>query len=52
MIYWANEHQAMLAGRWLWIWSPVVSMALIFVSLFLTMTGYQNYSTKRRGKDA
>jgi peptide/nickel transport system permease protein len=52
MIYWANQHQAMLAGRWWWIGSPVVTMALIFISLFLTMTGYQNYSAKMRGKDA
>ncbi|MDR1445448.1 MAG: ABC transporter permease [Treponema sp.] len=52
MIYWANQHQAMLAGRWWWIGSPVVTTALIFISLFLTMTGYQNYNAKRRGKDA
>jgi peptide/nickel transport system permease protein len=52
MIYWANQHQAMLAGRWWWIGSPVVTTALIFISLFLTMTGYQNYSAKMRGKDA
>ena len=52
MIYWANQHQAMLAGRWWWIGSPVVTTAVIFIALFLAMTGYQNYSTKRRGKDA
>jgi peptide/nickel transport system permease protein len=50
MIYWANQHQAMLAGRWLWVGSPVVAIALIFISLFLTMTGYQQYSALRRGK--
>ena len=52
MIYWANQHQSMLAGRWWWIGSPVVTTAIIFIGLFLTMTGYQNYSAKRRGKDA
>jgi peptide/nickel transport system permease protein len=52
MIYWANQHQSMLAGRWWWIGSPVVTTALIFISLFLVMTGYQIYSAKRRGKDA
>ena len=52
MIYWANQHQAMLAGRWWWIGSPVVTTALVFISLFMTMTGYQNYSAKMRGKDA
>jgi peptide/nickel transport system permease protein len=52
MIYWANQHQSMLAGRWWWIGSPVVTTALIFISLFMVMTGYQIYSAKRRGKDA
>jgi peptide/nickel transport system permease protein len=52
MIYWANQHQAMLAGRWWWIGSPVITTGLIFISLFLTMTGYQIYSAKIRGKDA
>ena len=52
MIYWANQHQAMLAGRWWWIGSPVVTTAIIFIALFLAMTGYQNYSAKIRGKDA
>ncbi|WP_197081224.1 ABC transporter permease [Gordoniibacillus kamchatkensis] len=50
MIYWANQHQAMLAGRWWWIGSPVIAIALIFIALFLTMTGYQQYSALRRGK--
>ncbi|MBD0380104.1 ABC transporter permease [Paenibacillus sedimenti] len=50
MIYWANQHQAMLAGRWWWIGSPVIAIAFIFIALFLTMTGYQQYSALRRGK--
>lgn len=50
MIYWANQHQAMLSGHWLWIGSPVVSIVLIFIALFLTMTGYQEYYALRRGK--
>jgi peptide/nickel transport system permease protein len=50
MIYWANQHQALLAGRWWWIGSPVVAIVLIFIALFLTMTGYQQYSALRRGK--
>jgi peptide/nickel transport system permease protein len=50
MIYWANQHQAMLAGRWWWIGSPVAAIVLIFIALFLTMTGYQQYSALRRGK--
>jgi peptide/nickel transport system permease protein len=50
MIFWANQRQAMLMGHWWWIGSPVVTTMLIFISLFLTMTGYQTYSAKRRGK--
>jgi peptide/nickel transport system permease protein len=49
MIYWANQKQAMLMGRWWWIGSPVVTTVLVFVSLFLTMTGYQMYAAKKRG---
>ena len=52
MIYWANEHQAMLAGRWIWIGAPVVSTALIFIGLFLAMTGAQQMWAKRRGTNA
>lgn len=50
MIYWANQHQAMLAGKWIWIGAPVVATCLIFIGLFLFMTGQQEYSALRRGK--
>ena len=50
MIYWANQYQAMLAGNWWWIGSPIVAITLIFVSLFMTLSGAQKYSAYRRGK--
>ena len=50
MIYWANQHQAMLGGKWVWIGAPVISICLIFIGLFLFMTGQQQYSALRRGK--
>lgn len=50
MIYWANQHQAMLGGKWLWIGAPVVAICFIFIGLFLFMTGQQQYSALRRGK--
>lgn len=50
MIYWANQYQAMLAGNWWWIGSPVVAITLIFVSLFLTLSGAQKRNAYRRGK--
>lgn len=50
MIYWANQYQAMLAGNWWWIGSPIAAITLIFVSLFLTLSGYQKYNAYKRGK--
>jgi len=50
MIYWANQHQAMLGGKWVWIGAPVVAICIIFIGLFLFMTGQQQYSALRRGK--
>ena len=50
MIYWAIQHQALLGRRWLWIGSPVLSIILIFIGLYLFMTGQQEYSALRRGK--
>ena len=50
MIYWANQHQAMLAGHWWWIGPPIVAMSVIFIGLFLTLSGYQQYNTHVRGK--
>ncbi len=50
MIYWANQYQAMLAGNWWWIGSPVAAITLIFVSLFLTLSGAQQRNAYRRGK--
>lgn len=52
MIYWANQHQAMLRGDWLWIGTPTVAITPLFLALFLTVSGYQALYAKRRGKDA
>lgn len=49
MIYWALQHQALLGARWWWIGSPVVSIILLFVSLFLVATGVSALSAERRG---
>ena len=50
MIYWAQSRQAILTELWWWIGSPVVGITLLFVALFMTLTGYQNYATMKRGK--
>lgn len=35
MIYWANQHTALVAGIWWWIAFPVALIILLFIGLFL-----------------
>lgn len=49
MIYWALQHQALLGARWWWIGSPVVAIILLFVGIFLLVTGASELSAQRRG---
>jgi len=35
MIYWANQHTAMVAGVWWWIAFPVILIVMLFIGLFL-----------------
>jgi len=35
MIYWANQHSALVAGVWWWITFPVVVIVMLFIGLFL-----------------
>lgn len=35
MIYWANQHTAMVAGIWWWIFFPVLLVVMTFIGLFL-----------------
>jgi peptide/nickel transport system permease protein len=35
MIYWANQHTALVAGIWWWIFFPVALVVLTFIGLFL-----------------
>jgi peptide/nickel transport system permease protein len=50
MIYWGLQHQALLGRRWLWIGSPVVSIIVLFIALFLASTGFADYSAEKRGR--
>ena len=50
MIYWARQYQAIMLKQWLWIGSPVVATALLFIGLFLTYTGYSDYAAAKRGR--
>ena len=51
MIYWANQYSAMLQQRWLWIGAPVVATVVVFVALFMTLSGVQKYNARMRGKE-
>ena len=35
LIYWANQHTALVAGIWWWIFFPVLLVVLTFIGLFL-----------------
>jgi peptide/nickel transport system permease protein len=35
MIYWANQHTALVAGIWWWIAFPVALVIMVFIGLFL-----------------
>jgi len=47
MIYWALNYSALFRGLWWWLMSPVVTIVLIFVSLFLISKGVSDYSNPR-----
>lgn len=50
MIYWAMQHQALLLEQWTWILSPIISIMLLFIGLFLVSTGWSDYFATRRGR--
>src|SRR5260370_9972222 len=35
MIYWANQHTAMVAGVWCWVLAPGATGTMMFIGLFL-----------------
>lgn len=50
MIFWARQYQAILLKQWMWIGSPVVAIILLLVGLFLTYTGYSDFTSTKRGR--
>ena len=50
MIYWARQYQAIMLKQWVWIGSPVLATSIMFIGLFLTYTGYNEYVAKKRGR--
>lgn len=47
MIYWANQHQAIIAGIWWWIAFPIVALVLLFLGLFLLAISVNEYIDPR-----
>ena len=47
MIYWANQHQAMVSGDWWWIAAPVATVIVLFVALFLLAVSLNEYVDPR-----
>ncbi len=47
MIYWANQHTALVSGIWWWIAFPVASVVALFVGLFLLAISMNEYIDPR-----
>jgi len=47
LIYWANQHTALVAGIWWWIFFPVLLVVTTFVGLFLLAVSMNEYIDPR-----
>ena len=47
MIYWANQHTAMVAGIWWWIAFPVLLVIMTFIGLFLLAVSMNEFIDPR-----
>jgi peptide/nickel transport system permease protein len=47
MIYWANQHTAMVAGVWWWILFPVALVIMTFLGLYLLSVSMNEYIDPR-----
>ena len=50
MIQWARERNAIFTRQWFWIGPPIVATVLLFIGLFLLITGYNDYLSMKRGR--
>ncbi len=51
LIYWANQHTALVAGVWWWILFPVLLVVIAFVGLFLLAVSMNEYIDPRSRLD-
>jgi peptide/nickel transport system permease protein len=47
MLYWANQHTALVAGVWWWIAWPVIAVMMLFIGLYLLATALNEYIDPR-----
>ncbi|MBY0320069.1 MAG: ABC transporter permease [Reyranella sp.] len=47
LIYWANQHTALVAGIWWWIFFPVLLVIMAFIGLFLLAVSMNEYIDPR-----
>ena len=50
MIQWARNYNAIMMGRWNWILPPIIGTIVLFVGLFMLITGYNDYTSMKRGR--
>jgi len=46
-IYWANQHQALVAGVWWWLAAPIVVAIVLFLGLYLLFSSINEYIDPR-----
>jgi peptide/nickel transport system permease protein len=46
-IFWANQHQALVAGVWWWLAAPVVVAVTLFLGLYLVFSSVNEYIDPR-----
>jgi len=50
MIQWARNRNAIMGKQWAWVGSPIVTTMILFIALFMLITGYNDYISKKRGR--
>ncbi len=49
IIFWALNYNALMIGQTTWIIAPIVTTVALFLGLFLTSTGFNEFFAERRG---
>ena len=50
MIRWSLDRNAIFFGDWFWVGSPIIATILLFIGLFMLITGYNDFLSKKRGQ--